>query len=144
MIPEKRVSSYIIKVSVEAGKVMLLHGYSGAIDVVDISVADLLCEGQTVSEEGMDKALMQSLSKRGYLTDMSKEEENEYFRRMALALHKKDKLLYSSFTFVVTYDCNFRCPYCFESKLHNSESKRFAMTEEMVDKAFSAIEGIRQ
>lgn len=79
MIPEKRVSSYIIKVSVEAGKVMLLHGYSGAIDVVDISVADLLCEGQTVSEEGMDKALMQSLSKRGYLTDMSKEEENEYF-----------------------------------------------------------------
>ena len=46
MIPEKRVSSYIIKVSVEAGKVMLLHGYSGAIDVVDISVADLLCEGR--------------------------------------------------------------------------------------------------
>lgn len=144
MIPEKRVSSYIIKVSVEAGKVMLLHGYSGAIDVVDTSVADLLCEGQTVSEEGMDKALMQTLSKRGYLTDMSKEQENEYFRRMALALHKKDKLLYSSFTFVVTYDCNFRCPYCFESKLHNSESKRFAMTEEMVDKAFSAIETIRQ
>lgn len=46
MIPEKRVSSYIIKVSVEAGKVMLLHGYSGAIDVVDISVADLYVKGR--------------------------------------------------------------------------------------------------
>lgn len=38
-----RVSSYIIQVELEPDKVMLLHGYSGAMDVVDNATAAKLC-----------------------------------------------------------------------------------------------------
>lgn len=139
-----RVSSYIIPVKVEEDKYMLLHGYSGAMDIVDTSVVKLLSKKEAVDETDLNEDLLQTLLKRGYLTRMSQEEENDYFRRIAVALHKKDKLLYSSYTFVVTYDCNFRCPYCFERDLHKDGIKTFAMTEEMVDKAFKAIDAIQQ
>ncbi|ROT03093.1 4Fe-4S cluster-binding domain-containing protein, partial [Muribaculaceae bacterium Isolate-104 (HZI)] len=139
-----RVSSYIIFVDLDDDSVMLLHGYAGSIDIVPRSVADLLRSRESVSCSDFDSELFEGLANRRYLTKLSQEEENDYFRRMAVALHKKDMLLYASYTFVVTYDCNFRCPYCFERELVKGTHKRHAMTKEMVDKAFSAIMEIQK
>jgi len=139
-----RVSSYIIQVELEPDKVMLLHGYSGAMDIVDNATAAKLCSNNIICENDFDAELLNTLRKRGYMTDMSQDEENEYFRRMAVALHKKDMLLYAYYTFIVTYDCNFKCPYCFEREFVKDTQKQFTMTEQMVDKAFEAIKEIQK
>lgn len=110
-----RTSSYIIPVKLESeeGKYMLIHGYTGAMDIVSESV--VLCLKYNEIKKLSDLTL-QALQRRGYITNKTKEEEIEYVERVAQALHKRDEILHKSFTWVVTYNCNFRCPYCFEKE----------------------------
>ena len=79
------------------------------------------------------------LEKRGYITSRTENEEYQYVERLAKTLHKKVQMLPASFTFVVSYGCNFRCPYCFET----NKGKNIVFTHEMVDKAFHAINEIQ-
>lgn len=108
-----RTSSYLIPVKLESepGKYMLIHGYTGAIDIVTESLLKKI----QAAASGVDlpEDTLQALIKRGYITTRSQEEEYAYVARIAKALHKKECLLHTSFTWVVTYNCNFRCPYCF-------------------------------
>lgn len=134
-----RVSSFIIPVKVDDKKYMLLHGYSGAMDIVDEDIFIKLKENTTISNITIPDELLNHLIKRKYITTLSHEEETSYQRRLAIALHKKDILTYSSYTFVVTYNCNFRCSYCFERDSINNQLRKYTMTRKVVDKAFSAI-----
>lgn len=138
-----RTSSYLIPVKLESepGKYMLIHGYTGAIDIVTES---LLKKIQAVAS-GVDlpEDTLQTLIKRGYITTRSQEEEYAYVARIAKALHKKECLLHTSFTWVVTYNCNFRCPYCFEGREQKNGNHHIVFTQEMVDKAFRAMEQIQ-
>ena len=138
-----RTSSYLIPVKLEseAGKYMLIHGYTGAIDIV---TEGLLEKIQTVaSGADLSEDTLQTLMKRGYITTKSQEEEYAYVARMATALHKKSDILNTSFTLVVTYNCNFRCPYCYESRENKDGIHRIVLNQSMVDKAFHAMEFIR-
>lgn len=135
-----RVSSYLIPVRVDEDKFMFLHGYSGAMDLLDQSIAEKLC-GKTSHQLGsLDDNVIEYLLKRGYLTTKTQEEERDYVRRMAIALQKKDKLAYSSYTIVVTYDCNFRCPYCFELDTVSANLRRHTINRDMVDSIYKFIE----
>ena len=72
-----RTSSYLIPVKLErTGKYMLIHGYTGAIDIVTES---LLKKIQAVAS-GVDlpEDTLQALIKRGYITTSSQEEEYAY------------------------------------------------------------------
>lgn len=137
-----RTSSYLIPVKLESepGKYMLIHGYTGAIDIVTES---LLKKIQVVAS-GVDlpEDTLQTLIKRGYITTRSQEEEINYVNHIAKVLHHKEKLLYKYFTFIVSYNCNFRCPYCFEERKKKDGKLKIAMTKEMVDKAYQAMEKI--
>jgi uncharacterized protein len=85
--------------------------------------------------------ILDILAARGYITTKTEEEEIEYVRRFADLLHRKDKILYKGFLFLVAYDCNFKCPYYYESTvLKNSRQwSKKAFTKEMVDKAYEAM-----
>lgn len=98
-----RTSSYIIPVKLESeeGKYMLIHGYTGAMDIVSESV--VLCLKYNEIKKLSDLTL-QALQRRGYITNKTKEEEIEYVERVAQALHKRDEILHKSFTWVVTYN----------------------------------------
>lgn len=137
-----RVSSYIIpvKLNVQKDKFMLIHGYTGAMDIVSESLLSLL---QGAEIDSIDKELVDYLVKRGYLTMKSKEEEHDYVYRLARALDKKYKALYSTFTWVITYNCNFRCPYCFEGRERKDGNQRYVFTKEQADTAFEAMELIQ-
>ncbi len=136
---EQRISSYVIPVEVTADKYMLIHGYCGSIDVIEKNAWDNLKTG-LFNKTSNDKELIEYLIKRGHVTKMTREEEMAYVMRLAKALHKKDMILCTSYTLVVTYDCNFRCPYCFELNTMTDELREQTMTRDVVDKAFDIID----
>jgi len=87
----------------------------------------------------LDPDTVEYLLKRGYLTTKTKDEEQDYVRRMAAALQKKDKLMRSSYTIVVTYDCNFRCPYCFELGTVDIDLRMQTISASTVNRIFNFI-----
>ena len=136
-----RTSSYLIPVKLESepDKYMLIHGYTGAIDIATESLVLEMLNGNINS---IPHEAIPFLRKRGYLTDKTKEEEISYVERMAHALHERDKILDKCFTWVVTYNCNFRCPYCFENREIKDSSKGIVFTRELVDRTFNAMKEI--
>lgn len=137
-----RTSSYTIPVKLdkEEGKYMLIHGYTGAIDIINEKLFEKIKDYST--DTILADNVKQSLTSRGYLTAKSKEEEYAYVARIAKALHQKDKILYKYFTWIVTYNCNFRCPYCFECRDIKDGKEQIVFTKDMVDKAYLAMEKI--
>lgn len=137
-----RLSSYTIPVKLEneQDKYMLIHGYTGSIDVVS---EKLFRRIKDPSPDDFSDDLYQSLLNRGYITTKTKEEEYEYVARIARALTRGSKMLYSVFTWVVTYNCNFRCPYCFEGREKKDSCHKIAFTKEQVDVAYAAMELIQ-
>lgn len=62
-----RTSSYMIPVKLEKeeGKYMLIHGYTGAIDIVS---AELLHSIQANRKSQLTQSMIEQLLERGYLT----------------------------------------------------------------------------
>lgn len=139
-----RLSSYTISVKLEAeeDKFFLVHGYTGAIDIVEGE-----CWRQIEhfsSDNNLSAETIDTLQKRGYLTTRTLEEEHQYVWKIANVLHQIQAKMYKSWGFIITYNCNFRCPYCFENSISQNgkawTGKTF--TKEMVDNAFLAMSKI--
>lgn len=143
-----RTSSYTISVKLEEeeDKYMLVHGYTGAIDIVNGKIAEYLQINQKVLNEKLPftQEVLEKLTSRGYLTDKNEQEEHEFVIKFASLLHQKHKILTKNFVFLIAYDCNFRCPYCYESQTHtgNNQWSKQVFTKKMVDKAYDTISQI--
>lgn len=140
-----RKSSYTIAVRVdeERKQHILVHGYTGAIDIIDIEIKDYLDKNKTITVDNFPfpKELFEKLVNRGYITVKSKEEEQNYVKAVAKVLHKRNKHYPKIYTLLVTYDCNFQCPYCFEKDVmqKNNENIHLVMSKKMADYAFEAM-----
>ena len=144
MNPQYRLSHYTICTQLDHsdGKYMLVHGYTGAIDIASESIATYLTSHDTLSPDSapFTENTWNTLVNRGYITTKTPDEEFAFVKRMADVFHKRSKL-FSSFIFIPSYDCNFRCPYCIESVMSgggNNWSKR-TFIREMVDRAYDAM-----
>ncbi len=143
-----RKSSYIINIKLENenDKHLLVHGYTGAIDIVNENISKYFQDSSEVSPNSLpfSQETFSKLYKRGYFTDKSEEEERKYVRKTAHLLHNIQKLLSNSYVFLITYDCNFRCSYCYEKGI--SQNSRFSnkiISKELVDYAYQAIQIIQ-
>ncbi|WP_253270806.1 radical SAM/SPASM domain-containing protein [Paraprevotella clara] len=144
-----RVSSYLIDTPLKASEGKLhffIHGYTGAIDIVDAKVADALHNLRVFekTDVGFSEKTFDLMVKRGYITDKTAVQERELTGRLAGLLHKDAKRHAKSFVFMVTYDCNFRCPYCYEAGISGNGrhwTKR-TFTKELVDRAYQAMSEI--
>lgn len=128
-----------VKLNSEPDKYLLVHGYTGAIDIVNEKIWEQM---NNFSENHLlPPEIINLLVQRGYLTTKNKAEEVEHVTQLAQTLHKVQKKLYKSFGFIVTYNCNFRCPYCFENIIskHGNNWGKQVFTKEMVDKAYEAM-----
>lgn len=160
-----KTSNYIIFFHIsESDEFYLVHGYTGAVDLVSAEVANYLLErvdpdhtwhikdqeivkealrGRELGEITDDTIGM--LKSRGYLTDMSAAEELSYVEHIARFLHNRNvKGFRPRFMLVPSYECNLRCPYCFETdtriELGKLKVLQKVMTEAMVDAAFESMD----
>lgn len=140
-----RRSNYCIFVDLDGTdkKTMMLHAYTGAMDIVQAQIATFLKEHSMFEEEEINfsKDSLALLIARGYITTKSAAEEKDYVRRFAELLHKDSMRHIKGFVFMVSYDCNFRCPYCYEAGVSGNGHKwsKKTFTKEMVDRAYDAM-----
>jgi uncharacterized protein len=86
---------------------------------------------------------LEKLVSRGYLTERSVEEEREYIKKIAGIFYRHvNKTI--SIVFAVTFSCQMRCIYCYESYFVHKENETSlkTMTSEHVKNAYAAIDKI--
>ena len=132
------LSKYEIILSLDDSHSLLVNGLYGAIDVIDRSEAVALSRGEFERISGEET---ERLISRGHLTD-SLESETEDLTFLAGVYRKVMWGRKITLYLLPTYDCNFRCPYCFEKhRLSRGENwLKKTMSKEMVDKIFTAVE----
>ncbi|MBR3722885.1 MAG: radical SAM protein [Selenomonadaceae bacterium] len=117
---------------------LLVNGIYGAFDVVEKNTAEKIASGDV---SALPPECCERLMMRGHLTE--KDEAEELYDATLLA--RIFSKIYSEPRIVAaimpTYNCNFRCPYCFErSRLgHDSEWLESVIKPSMVNAVFSAL-----
>jgi uncharacterized protein len=156
-----RTSSYTIYVDLpdNQDEMLLVHGYTGAYDKVSRRVATYIRSlevarpprplyGDWSPEPAVDgqvaapsQQTIDTLKKRGYLTELSPEEEQGLFAKFAQARHTLASRQVN-FIFMPTYDCNLRCSYCFQDHMRTDASYQHllrTMRPKLVDRIFAAL-----
>ncbi|MBQ7515558.1 MAG: 4Fe-4S cluster-binding domain-containing protein [Schwartzia sp.] len=125
------------------GYTLLVNGLYGAMDVVKREEAEKFAAGDFA---GLSVALREHLMLRGHLT--RKDEAGELADLKLLARIHKTIPDRSSVGLVIlpTYDCNFRCPYCFEQhRLQRGQGfLDTTMSDETLTAIFTAMEDYRK
>jgi uncharacterized protein len=141
-----RVSTYEIIVPLpEEGNALLMHGLYGTIDIVALDLGEFLKEHRSkdVPPDHLNQSIENRLLKRHHLTIESQENEFERFKWLANKYEQKYSAEINSpkFVLILTYDCNFRCIYCFQHDLSGRiNSKIQPMTIERAKNCLDIIE----
>lgn len=136
-----RPSSYniVLQVDSEIGRYALINSYTHAFDIVNQDVYQYLKTGGTGAD--ISDNTKEKLVKRGYMTSLSKEEELELVKRLLDKMYDKTRLNDFGFLFIISYDCNLRCVYCYEDPILNGCAclPKNKLTKSQVDKAYEII-----
>lgn len=124
-----RASSYTIYVPLESSEaVLLVHGYTGACDLVSAAVAAYVHSLAPAPPQPLygawrrdappspaarpSAATIERLSRRGFLTAKSVAEEENWFVRYVRASHQRELTRAPDYAIVPTYACNLQCERC--------------------------------
>lgn len=126
---------------VDENEYLLINSRTGAVDVVDEPVIDVL-RGDL---SDVDLSLLEILKKRGHVTKLSPEEElqqmKDFFEKLFPRLNRIKRYI-----IIPTYNCNLRCIYCWENELHakGKEWMKKRLSFEKVDLLFSALDKLNE
>jgi uncharacterized protein len=145
-----RPSSYNIIVPLPGSEDKLIfHGVSGAVDLVQPQVADLLSPRNRLSPRPGKTVMSQTLralARRGYLTEKSRDQETAYAAELGTRVHRVLRRHAPPGVLAVpSYSCNLRCTYCYEKPLQGKGpswlSKRMSL--DTATSLFDAVEKLR-
>jgi uncharacterized protein len=140
-----RVSTYEIFLPLVNGKeeeikdrMLLINGLYGAIDILKKDDADKVQAGDF---EGLSLALRERLLLRGHLTCKDKVAELEDLKLLGRLYRTIISRSGIGPVILPTYDCNFRCPYCFEQHrlCRGQEWLNLNMTPETIEAVFKGL-----
>ncbi len=157
-----RTSSYIIYVDLGDSNedMLLVHGYTGAYDRVARHLASYLrslepdrprrSPGRDWNSEPPigevtppSEETIKVLKRRGYLTEKTVEGEAAFFAKMATTLRDQAARRRPGYIFMPTYNCNLRCPYCYQDHMRSDPAFEHllgaTMRPELVDQVFEAM-----
>lgn len=121
---------------------LMANGLYGAYDIVAKDDCEKIIAGKFAE---LPLALKERLLLRGHLTRKSESEELADMKLLA-RINKKVYGGYSIGLIILpTYDCNFRCPYCFEQHRLNKGRDWLSqtMSDEMIEAVFSALKNYK-
>jgi uncharacterized protein len=137
-----RPSSYNIRIPLNDAKDLFIHGYTGAVDIVGKKLADRLDPIDGDGRRDYQGEQIGELIKRGYLTDLTEDDERQEMVKIAKKIEIIKRKTYS-FIFLLTYECNFRCGYCFERGVRESlPDKTARLSSDQIRSAFEFIDSI--
>jgi uncharacterized protein len=157
-----RTSSYTVYADLPGNgeEILLVHGYTGTYDKVSRRVATWIRSlevkrppkplyGDWMPEPPIEGKVIppsqntiERLKKRGYLTEKTVEEEEAFFSQFATKLHHWQSRLMPHYIIMPTYNCNLRCPYCFQDEMRTNPAFNHllrTMQPEMVERIFAAM-----
>lgn len=158
-----RTSSYTIYSELpDRPEVLLIHGYTGAYDVVSRDIAEFLRANESVKppkplhgtwrdetpvrpHQAPDTEALERLRRRGYLTTKTAEEEAEFLDKIAAKIHAASRM--PSYVIMPTYDCNLRCHYCFQDHMRTDPAFAHLLkrsTREHFDRILASLPGIER
>lgn len=134
-----RKSNYNIISKLDEKRYVIMHGYTSAIDIINTSVKNYINENCT-----HDEKLNNYLLNRGYFTTETSDEE---IKRVLITGKKISEIYekqgnYSSIVIMVTYDCNFRCPYCYEKQVRtigDEKLLKLVIDSKKIDKIYELL-----
>ncbi len=135
----------LVEIPLDDEYILLINTLNGAVDFVNQPGYQVIQEWKKLDEPILTaetEDLYHFLKERGYLARPEeeakiKEEWMEQFRHSLMEAQKKITPM-----FVVTYDCNFRCKYCYEKTLFKKGLNWMekVMTKEQVDQIFKYLD----
>jgi uncharacterized protein len=134
-----RASSYLNHVEIGDGTSMLYSGSTQCIDLVPTEYANLLSDGADLSLLSSEEK--EHLLQRGHLTALTPKRELEEFRKLVQVILQKSgkfdkKQKMGNLSFILTYNCNLSCSYCYQKSLGH-DFKVPPMSPELVDSIFT-------
>jgi uncharacterized protein len=139
-----RVSDYNIYLPLnDSDDYLIVQGAKGSFDIVDKGTVETLqADGREI--ENRDRISQENfdiLIKRGYITEDNEDEEFKFIEKLSQAInvHGRKSI---NLTILPTYNCNFRCEYCFERNLQKkgAEWLKKKISSEIVDAVFLQLD----
>ncbi len=135
-----RISEHIIYLDLKKDEKnsLVIHGITGAFDILS---KDTCLKLKSRDIMNFSEEELQFLKKRGYITTLTAEEELQYRNKIISVINKATNGNVS-ITILPTYDCNFRCEYCFENMIFSKGKDYLSHTisKEIIDSVFNQIE----